>query len=109
RRQGGRHERVDRAQIRRLTRLMVEQLLQDGSTRIGGTAGQHVVQRAAERIDVAADVDIPRVACLLGRNVVERAKRRAGDRQITYAVGGELPGQAQIDEFRPAVRCDDDV
>ncbi len=70
--------------------LMIEQLLQHGPFGIRRLAGQHVIERAAERIDVAAHVDVARVLGLLGRDVIERAERRAGDRQIAERFGRDL-------------------
>ena len=109
RRQLSRYAAVFLRGIGRFLALMVQQLLQDRSFRVGWLAGQHVVQRAAERIDIAADVDVARVFGLLGRDVIEGAQRRAGQSDVAFLVGGFLSRQPHVDQFCAAFGRDDNV
>ena len=71
---------------------MAEQPLHEGLPAVRGLAGQEIVQRAAERVNVGTAVGQPRVIRLLGRHVVDRAHDRPADRQV------EL-GPARADEL----------
>ncbi len=51
----------------------------------GGRPAQHLVQDAAERVEVRAAIDRARRARLLGRHVDRRADQRAGLRRGTRA------------------------
>src|SRR5262249_12444404 len=74
----------------------------------GRAAGQQLVQEDAERVDVAARVDVQLVDLrLLGRHVLQRAYdiAKAGDQRL---LGQALPGRlgdAKVDDLRhrPAV------
>ena len=100
---------IERADVGRRLLLVLEQLLEHGPLGERRPAGEHVEQRAAERIEVAADVDVARVAGLLGADVVERAERHPALGQPVVAVALEPAGQAHVDELRPALGRDDDV
>ena len=56
---------------------MIEQLLESVAVGVGRLASQHVVNRAAQRVDVAANVHTTRITRLLGRYVVKRTQSRA--------------------------------
>ena len=64
--------------------LMLQQFLQRGAVGKRRLADQHEEERAAERIDVAADVGLAGVAGLLGGHVVERAERHAAGGQLVF-------------------------
>ena len=61
-----RNARILSGRIGNVLRLMVEQLLEHRPFGIRRLAGQHVIQRAAKRINVAADIDISGILGLLG-------------------------------------------
>src|SRR6185503_19801857 len=52
----------------------------------GPTAGEHFVEHATERIDVAAAVDISGARRLLGAHIARRAHHEAGD--VSWVVAG---------------------
>lgn len=81
--------------------MMIHHLLDQRSARVGGLAGQHVVQRAPQRVDVRTNVDVARIAGLLRSNVVEGAQRRTGNRQLLLLAALLLSGQSQIDQLGP--------
>ena len=69
-----------------------------------------MIESASQRVNVAAHVGAPRIAGLLGRDIVECPQCRAGDRQV----GGLfvfifLAGQPQIYEFGSAKGRDNNV
>ena len=77
-----RNARIDGSRVRCFLALMIEQFLQHGPFWIRRSARQHVVHRAAERINVAANIDRPRVFGLVRRDVVECAECRAWKSQV---------------------------
>ena len=101
--------RIDDARVERLEMLMMVQLLGRRPLRRRRLAGQHVIERAAQGIDVAAGVGLARLQRLLGRNVVEGPQRHARLRQVGIAAPLQIARQPHIDELRPAIRRDDDV
>ena len=66
----------------------------------GQLAGEHLVKDHAEREDVGAVVDLPRLADLLGRHVVERSHdlRVAGERGV-FGAGPKQLGQAEVGDL----------
>ena len=89
---------------------MLQQLLQHRAFGKRRLAGEHEEQRAAERVDVAADVGVARIAGLLGRDVVERAERDAAGRQLVLGRVGLLEArQAHVDQLRRPFGRDQDV
>ena len=66
----------------------------------GGCAGEHLVRRDAERVDVGAMVDVGIGGGLLGRHVERRAERRAG-------VGERVPSRSPPRAPRRAERLGD--
>ena len=60
-------------------------------------------QRAAQRIQVAAHVDVAGVASLLGADVVERAQRHSALGQPIVAAALEPTCQAHVDQLGPPV------
>ena len=67
-------------------------------------AGEHVVPRTAERIEVAADVGQAAVARLLRRHVIDRAERETGLGYAKLTLGRD-PRQSQVGQLHvwPAV------
>ena len=67
-------------------------------------AGQKVVERAAQAVDVGADVGRLRVADLLGRDVIGRAQHLAlaGQAAVGLAFAGDL-GQAEVEHLDDAL------
>ena len=99
----------ERADVGRRLLLVLDQLLEDRPLGERRPARQHVEERAAERIEVAPDVHVARVAGLLGADVVERAQGHPALGQAVVAPALEPAGQAHVDELGPALRRDDDV
>ena len=58
-------------------------------------AGETPVQRAAQSIDIRADIDGPRVAGLFGSHIVQRAQYGSGRCQAV----GNRPGQPEVQQF----------
>ena len=100
---------VELAHVGRRVLLMLEQLLEHRPIGKGRTSREHVKERASERIKVAPDVDVARVAGLFGADVVERAQGHPALGQAVVATAFETAGQAHVDELRPALGRDDDV
>ena len=105
----GRDPGIQGADVGRRVLLVLEELLEHGPLREGGTSREDIEEGAAERIEVAPDVDVARVACLLGADVVERAERHPALRQPVVAVALEPASQAHVDQLRTALRRDDDI
>ena len=74
------------AHVRRRIALVREQLLQHRPFRKRRPASEHEKQRAAERVNVAANIGIARVAGLFGADVVERSKRDARRRFVVLGL-----------------------
>jgi hypothetical protein len=74
--------RPKQTHIGRVDTVMPQQLLQGTAVRERRLAGQHEIESAAERVDIAAHVSGPGIACLLRRNVIEGAQRHAASGQI---------------------------
>ena len=83
---------------------VAEQPLHEGLAAERGLAGQEIVQRAPERVNVGTAVGQPGVIRLLGRHVVDRAHDRAADRQVELrpagrdeliVVGSPAPGRGR--------------
>ncbi len=71
-------------------------------------AGQHLVEDHAQAVDVAAGVDVVRLAArLFGRHVGRRAHDLAV-RRHRLAVGVAL-GEAEVGDVRPALAVEEDV
>ena len=99
-----RHVGPKLANVRRVVALVLEQFLQHRPLGKRRLARQHEKQRAAERIDVAANVGVPRIAGLLRRNVVERAERHAAGRQVGHGrIRLPQPGQPHVDQLDAAL------
>ncbi len=100
--------RVELARVQRFHVLMVVQLFQGRAFRHRRLPRQQMVKRAAERIDVAANIRRPRLDRLLGRNVVERAERhsRLRDRALH---GIDVASQPHVHDLGPALGRDQDV
>ena len=109
RRQFRRHLRIERPNVGRRLLLVLDQLLEHGPARERRPAGQHVEQRAAQRVQVAANVHVAGISGLLGTDVVERAQRHAALGQSVVAAALEPPGQAHVDQLGAALRRQDDV
>ena len=96
--------------IERVDVLMGVQLLGRSAFGHGRPAGECMVERAAERVDVAAHVGFARVERLLRRNVIEGAE---GDARLRDAAVDrlrfEMPRQAHVHDFGPAIRRDENV
>ena len=89
---------------------MIEQLLERIAVGVGRLSGEHVIQRATQGIDVAADINTPWITGLLGRNVIEGPQRGAiGSQVLRRLVQLGISGQTQVDQFRTSRRRDDDV
>ena len=83
---------------------MPQKLLQHRPLGEGRPTGQHVVERATERVKIAPDIGAARVACLLRRNVIERSQRDATGRQVVVRVLDVMqPREAHVDQFRPSL------
>ena len=96
---------VERSRIGRRFALMIKELLQGRAFRIWRLSRQHMVHRAAKRINIAAFVCIPRVARLLRRNVVKRTKCGSGDRDVADGIRRVAPRQSQINDLHtPRIR-----
>ena len=81
--------------------LVLQQFLQHGPLGERWFRREHVVQRAAQRVDVAPHIGQSRVAGLLGRDIVERSQRRPGRGQVGLAlVAGRHASQPQVDQLR---------
>ena len=65
---------------------------------------EHVVERAAQGINVAADVGHARVAGLLGRYIVERSERHAAGREIVVRPCGRADAPSPYRPASPALR-----
>src|SRR4051812_34639872 len=65
----------------RLFRLMADEFLNVRPAGEWRLAGEAVVERAAERIDVGADIDVARVARLFRRDKVRCAEQSSSPRQ----------------------------
>ena len=76
----------------------------------GQLAGEHLVKDHAEREDVGAVVDFPRLADLFGRHVVERAHDLcvAGERGVLGA-GLKQLGQTEVGDLHMAGAVEEDV
>ena len=105
----GRHLRIERPDVGGRLLLVLDQLLQDRPAGEGRPAGEHVEERAAQRVEVAAHVDVARVAGLLGADVVERAQGHAALGQAVVAAALEPARQAHVDQLGPPLRRQDDV
>jgi hypothetical protein len=84
---------------RRLRVLVLQQLLHQRAARERRLARQQEVQRAAQAVDVAADVHAVGVAGLLGREVVRGADDGL-DRVVRFkaAAGRPQTGQAPVED-----------
>jgi hypothetical protein len=66
-------------------------------------------ERAAQRIEVAPHVDVARVPCLLGTDVVECAQGHAGLGQPVVAAALESARQAHVHQLGATLRRQDDI
>ena len=86
------------------------EFLRRGAFGNGRSPGNRVIERAAEAVNIAANIGAARVHRLFGRDVIEGAERHAGLRQAAiYRVRFEVPCEAHIDDLRPPARRDDDI
>src|SRR5262249_31332161 len=69
----------------------------------------HVVKGAAERVDIAADINLARLEGLLGRDVIERSQGDAGLGQPIVGVWSQAAGQAHVHELSTSRSGDDNV
>ena len=88
---------------------MIQQLLQRGPFRIRRLPGQHVVHRAAERINIAADVGIAGIPGLLGRDIVECPQGRAGHRDVADGIRRVAPCEPKVDDLHSPGVCQHDI
>ena len=107
RRQRRRHVRAQRADRLRRARAVGVELAQHRVAGEGHAAGEQVVERAAEGVDVGADVGGAGVLGLLRGDVVRRADDHVGAGQAASVsdADGER-GQAEVEDLRrrrPAV------
>ena len=65
-------------------------------------AGQHLVAQDAERVEVAAPVDLPLARCLLRRHVRRRADRHAGGRETAVSLAVHGARDTEVGHHRPA-------
>ena len=89
---------------------LVEVLHGDGQRRVAGErrlAGQHVIGRDAERVDVAAGVELAAFD-LFGAHVERRAHRDADLREVRAAVALHA-GEAEVGDFHFAAAGEHDV
>src|SRR5438309_46219 len=77
---------------------MLEDSLRQGAFSKRRRPGQHVKERATQRVNIAADVGGPAVAGLLGRQVIDRAHGGAVASQAKLVVAG-LASQTQVNEL----------
>ena len=120
----GQHPRQDHCQLlwdvrppladrrRRYLGMGLELLIRRRKVRGGeGRASlQQVVQRAAQTIDVRADIDRVAVVALLGGHVVERAEKLAGRRDLSFPTRiVHQPRQAQVEHLHLAGRREHQV
>ena len=92
-----------------IARLVGQELLGEARGRERDVAGDHMIERAAERVDVAPGVDVPRVAGLLGGDVVESPDRRAIPRDVDAFLVVGVDGEAQVGELGRPVAVNEDV
>src|SRR5579872_4131277 len=84
--------------------------LGSGSLRHGWSAGQGMIKRAAQRIDIASYIRAARVESLLRRDVIECAESDSRLREATInSERVQMPGKSHIDDLRSSIRSDDDV
>ena len=84
------HLGVEGAYVLGLRLDVLEQALGHVALGEGRLAGQHVIERAAQGVDVAADVGRAAVARLLRGNVIHRADGRARTRHLEFIIVGEF-------------------
>ena len=91
--------RPEQAWIRRMLAAVAQQLLQQRPFGKRRLAGEHEVERAAQRVQVAADVRDPRVPRLLRRDVVEGSERHAAGRQVVSIRFHAQPSQTHVHQL----------
>ena len=87
-----------------------QQPLRERSFGKRGMPGQHVIERAAEAVDVGPMIDRMAVERLFGGQIIGRAQHVfvVGDRQRRFVGVGEL-GQSQIENFDGPLQIDQQV
>src|SRR5262245_15282722 len=97
------HVGPDRADRWWFCLLMLEDLLHERRAGERRLAGQQVVERAAQAVDIGANIDEVRVACLLGGDVVggadEHSLFAAGADHVGRLAGDLQPGQAPVEDL----------
>ena len=95
---------------------VAEQPLHEGLAAVRGLAGQEIVQRAPERVNVGTAVGHPWVIGLLGRHVVDRTHDRAADRQVELGSTAAIEflwlvhaRQAEVENFDRARRIQQQI
>ena len=103
-------DRIDRPRIERSDVLMSLELLRGGPFRHRRPAGESVVEGAAERVDVAAHVGVGAARAPVPARCSRTCPSVTPDCVTPPLTAGiQMPGQAHVDDLRPAVRRDDDV
>ena len=94
------HPRTEEANIGRLFLHVLENPLRRRTLGEHAVAGQHKIQRAAQRVDIAPDVGGAAVAGLLGCHVIDRADRGAERGQAGHVIDRTLLGlQLGVGQF----------
>ena len=88
---------------------MLKQFLHHRAFSEGRATSQEKEHGAAERVEIAADVGIPRVPGLLRRDVVEGSERHSADGELGIACHLVEPRKAHVDDPGAAGRRDDDI
>src|SRR5262245_26878400 len=88
---------------------MLQQFLQDSAFWIWWLPGQHVEERAAERVDIAAHIGGAWVTCLFGRDVVESAECDIALSESAVVTAFEATGKAHIDQLGSPWQRDDNI
>ncbi len=66
----------------------------------GGLAGEHLIEQAPERVDIAPPVQLRLARGLLGAHIVRSAQREPGLRQAVSAVPDHGAGDAEVGHER---------
>ena len=75
---------------------MIEQLLQCGSFGIRRLAGDHMINGAAERVDIAAHIGVAGITGLFRSDIIEGSECCAGDRDFTDGIIHIAAGQSEV-------------
>ena len=97
--QGRRHRRGQVAHRARRVVLMPQQLLRPRPAREGDAAGEQVVQRAAEAVQIAANVAAGGIVSHFGGDEIRRPGEATGRVCFAYVPGPQVQGQAQVKDL----------